>query len=138
MFAYFNWTHRKSIFFFLGDKIKEESKVELKDALIRKAKKIFLQLLECPICKEYMTPPIYQCVTGHTICNSCKVKLGKCGTCDENVEKTRNFTLEELSKKVELPPGDEKKNVKTGDAAVKRAPEENGTAETPAKVQKKE
>lgn len=115
--------------------VKEESKVEVKDALIRKAKKIFLQLLECPVCKEYMTPPIYQCMAGHTVCNNCKTKIGKCSSCDESIEKTRNFTLEELSKKVELPPGDDKKAVKA-DATAKRSVEENGT-ESPAKIQKK-
>lgn len=120
---------------FFPDKVKDE-KVELKDALIRKAKKLFLQLLECPVCKEYMSPPIYQCATGHTVCNPCKTKLGKCSTCEDPIEKTRNYTLEELSKKVELPTGgDEKKGVKN-DLGTKRSPDENG--ETPAaKLQKK-
>lgn len=109
--------------------------MEVKDALIRKAKKLFLQLLECPVCKEYMGPPIYQCSSGHTICNSCKTKLGKCSSCEDPIEKTRNFTLEELSKKVELPTGDDKKAVKN-DVGVKRAPEESN-GDTPTKVQKK-
>ncbi|XP_023014612.2 uncharacterized protein [Leptinotarsa decemlineata] len=90
-------------------KDKDDSKVEVKDAIIRKAKKILLQLLECPFCKEYMSPPIYQCLTGHTMCNTCKSSLSKCSTCDADIEKTRNYTLEELSKKVELPQGDDKK-----------------------------
>lgn len=117
------------------EKVKDE-KVELKDALIRKAKKLFLQLLECPICKEYMSPPIYQCTSGHTVCSSCKTKLGKCSSCEDPIEKTRNYTLEELSKKVELPSGgDDKKNVKN-DVGAKRGSEENG--ESPAtKVAKK-
>lgn len=117
------------------EKVKDE-KVELKDALIRKAKKLFLQLLECPICKEYMSPPIYQCTTGHTVCSACKTKLGKCSSCEDPIEKTRNYTLEELSKKVELPSGgDDKKNLKN-DVGAKRASEENG--ESPAsKVPKK-
>lgn len=117
-----------------ADKVKDE-KVDMKDALIRKAKKLFLQLLECPVCKEYMSPPIYQCKTGHTVCNDCKTKVGKCSTCEDPIENTRNYTLEELSKKVELPTGDDKKGIKN-EVGIKRAPEENG--ETPAtKVQKK-
>lgn len=111
--------------------------MELKDALIRKAKKLFLQLLECPVCKEYMSPPIYQCTTGHTICNSCKVKLGKCSACEDPIEKTRNYTLEELSKKVELPSGgDDKKNIKN-DIGGKRGPEETNGDTPSAKIQKK-
>ncbi|KAG5866861.1 hypothetical protein JTB14_008768 [Gonioctena quinquepunctata] len=111
---------------------KDDSKVEVKDAIIRKAKKILLQLLECPFCKEYMSPPIYQCLSGHTMCNTCKVALGKCSTCDSNIEKTRNYTLEELSKKVELPQEDKKPKIEGG---VKRSSEEI-ESESPVKVQK--
>lgn len=111
--------------------------MEPKDAIIRKAKKLFLQLLECPVCKEYMSPPIYQCTTGHTICNPCKTKLGKCSSCEDPIEKTRNYTLEELSKKVELPSGgDDKKGIKN-DVGAKRAPEESNGETPAAKIQKK-
>lgn len=84
-----------------------------------------------------MSPPIYQCTTGHTLCNTCKTNLGKCASCDGVIEKTRNYTLEELSKKVELPTGvDDKKGIKN-DVGAKRASEENN-GDTPAtKVQKK-
>lgn len=117
-------------------KIKEEPKPQVKDAIIRKAKKIFLQLLECPLCKEYMSAPIYQCLSGHTICNVCRPALEKCSTCEERIEKTRNFTLEELSSKVELPISDEKKiKAETG---TKRPSDElnNTNGDVPVKVQK--
>ncbi|VEN61370.1 unnamed protein product [Callosobruchus maculatus] len=114
------------------EKVKDETKIEMRDALIRKAKKIFLQLLECPLCKSYMAPPIWQCLTGHTMCNNCKPKQEQCSTCNEKIENTRNYTLEELSKKVELPSENEKK------FAFKRNsddPEVNGSPAS--KVQKK-
>ncbi|XP_057655753.1 uncharacterized protein LOC130893538 [Diorhabda carinulata] len=114
-----------------GDKPKEEVKHEIKDVIIRKAKKIFLQLLECPICKIYMSPPIFQCLSGHTICNSCKTIKIECPTCQESIQNTRNFTLEELSLKVELP--DEKK------LNSKRNYEKNGDTDAedpPMKAQK--
>ncbi|XP_072382344.1 uncharacterized protein [Diabrotica undecimpunctata] len=116
-----------------GEKPKDDSKIEVKDAIIRKAKKIFLQLLECPCCKEYMSPPIYQCLAGHTVCNVCKPTYEKCPSCEELIQKTRNFTLEELSKKVELPADDKK--VKP-DTSLKRAAEENGNADNQAKIAK--
>lgn len=118
-----------------GDKPKEEPKAEVKDVIIRKAKKIFMQLLECPFCKQYMSSPIYQCLSGHTICNSCKSTMPKCPTCQEPIQNTRNFTLEELSKKVEIP--DEKK-VKP-EMNSKRSSERNGDTDAedpPAKVSK--
>lgn len=79
-------------------------------------------MLECPICKGYMSPPIYQCLGGHTFCANCKTKNETCSTCKEKIENTRNYSLEELSKKVELP-SDEKKVVKA-ETPVKRSAEE--------------
>lgn len=93
-------------------------------------------MLECPICKEYMSPPIYQCLTGHTVCNICKPKKETCATCNEKVENTRNYSLEELSKKVELPTENEKKAAKA-EAAVKRTAEEAEINGGTPKVQKK-
>lgn len=65
--------------------------------------KILRQLFECPICKDYMVPPIHQCVSGHTLCNACKAKLEKCPSCEGKIEDTRNYTLEEVAEKAELP-----------------------------------
>lgn len=31
--------------------------------------------LECPVCKDYMTPPIHLCVTGHSFCEMCYQEL---------------------------------------------------------------
>lgn len=65
--------------------------------------KILRQAFECPICKDYMVPPIYQCVSGHTLCNACKAKLEKCPSCEAKIDETRNLVLEEVAEKVELP-----------------------------------
>ncbi|KAJ8981960.1 hypothetical protein NQ317_002134 [Molorchus minor] len=117
-------------------KEKVEPKEDMKDVLIRKAKKIFLQMLECPICKEYMSPPIYQCLSGHTLCNACKAKSEECSVCRAKIEATRNYVLEDVSKKVEVPQFDEKKPKNEG--GVKRgSSEEVDGVDTPQKVQKK-
>ncbi|CAG9861356.1 unnamed protein product [Phyllotreta striolata] len=51
---------------------------------------------ECPICKEYMHPPIYNCSTGHTICRYCRDKLSTCPYCQAVVGRSRNFVLEDI------------------------------------------
>ncbi|RZC38978.1 Sina, MreB Mbl, and/or zf-C3HC4 2 domain containing protein, partial [Asbolus verrucosus] len=53
--------------------------------------------LECPVCFEYITPPIYQCVTGHSICADCKRQISKCPTCKAEIKNTQNFTLEKMA-----------------------------------------
>ena len=48
------------------------------------SKKI-LSLLECPVCYDYITPPIKQCIKGHLVCSSCYQKLTNCPTCREEL-----------------------------------------------------
>ncbi|KAJ8957884.1 hypothetical protein NQ318_001880 [Aromia moschata] len=122
----------------IKEEVKErDSKEDLKDSLIRKAKKIFLQMLECPICKEYMAPPIYQCLSGHTVCTTCKAKMDCCSTCQSKIENTRNFALEDVSKKVELPQFEDKKSLKNEGGVKRGSSEEVDGADCPQKVAKK-
>lgn len=51
---------------------------------------------ECPICQEYMSPPIYNCATGHTICKNCKDKLVFCPYCKALVGISRNYVMEDM------------------------------------------
>lgn len=53
--------------------------------------------LECPICYEYMMPPIWMCENGHSICSDCKPKLKNCPSCRRPFLTTRNLPLESLS-----------------------------------------
>ncbi|XP_063914515.1 uncharacterized protein LOC135130959 [Zophobas morio] len=55
--------------------------------------------LECPVCKEIMRQPIFQCLTGHSICQSCHKRLSVCPTCQEDFpeQHIRNFSLEALT-----------------------------------------
>ncbi|KAG5866860.1 E3 ubiquitin-protein ligase siah-1 [Gonioctena quinquepunctata] len=77
--------------------------ITILDAQDSPTDKIFRQLFECPICKDYMVPPIHQCVAGHTLCNVCKTKLEKCPSCEGKIEDTRNHFLEKIADTVELP-----------------------------------
>jgi E3 ubiquitin-protein ligase SIAH1 len=59
--------------------------------------------LECPVCLEYMLPPITVCENGHKICDYCKPKLRHCHTCRGPMLKVRSESLEHLAQQVELP-----------------------------------
>ncbi|XP_050295438.1 uncharacterized protein LOC126735479 [Anthonomus grandis grandis] len=62
-----------------------------------------LQYFECPVCKSFMKPPIFQCQSGHSICNTCKPRLEKCPTCRAAFGMTRNYSLEGLTAGVSYP-----------------------------------
>ncbi|XP_018563338.1 E3 ubiquitin-protein ligase SIAH1-like [Anoplophora glabripennis] len=62
-----------------------------------------LQELECPICTNYMSPPIRQCATGHSICEDCRRKLPKCALCQGVFTESRNISLEGLAVKMRYP-----------------------------------
>lgn len=62
-----------------------------------------LSELECPVCAEYMLPPIGLCENGHNICSNCKPKLKQCPTCRKPLLNIRNLALENLTRKMEYP-----------------------------------
>jgi E3 ubiquitin-protein ligase SIAH1 len=62
-----------------------------------------LEQLECPVCMEFMLPPITLCDNGHNICSSCKEKVHKCPTCRKPLLDTRNKALEKLATRIECP-----------------------------------
>jgi len=62
-----------------------------------------LMHLECPVCTEYMRPPIRLCANGHKICNICLQKVSYCPTCGEEFVNTRNLALEHVAGQVMYP-----------------------------------
>lgn len=82
------------------DEVNDEEEEELE---MSKEEEVIRQLLQCPNCQEYMQPPIYQCVTGHTICNKCKMTAEKCPTCQVEISNTRNYILEDVTNNLKLP-----------------------------------
>lgn len=64
--------------------------------------KNLIQEFECPVCQEYMFPPISLCSLGHSICSDCKSRLSKCPTCQSSYGNTRNYSLENMIQLVHL------------------------------------
>ncbi|XP_018563397.1 E3 ubiquitin-protein ligase SIAH1-like [Anoplophora glabripennis] len=62
-----------------------------------------LMELECPICTNYMSPPIRQCATGHSICEDCRRRLPNCALCQGVFTESRNISLEGLAVKMRYP-----------------------------------
>ncbi|CAH1114295.1 unnamed protein product [Psylliodes chrysocephalus] len=62
-----------------------------------------LEDLECPICCEYLIPPIRMCNTGHSICNQCREKISICPMCSSTFSTGRNVTLESVANKIKYP-----------------------------------
>ena len=64
---------------------------------------ILLSQLECPVCMDYMRPPITLCANGHNICNTCKQKVPHCPTCRQQFLNTRNLALEKAATELKYP-----------------------------------
>ena len=73
------------------------------DSQFTSVEQSLLSQLECPVCVEYMKPPIMLCANGHNICNTCKQKLSHCPTCRQQFLNTRNVALEALATEVKYP-----------------------------------
>ena len=54
-------------------------------------------LFECPVCFEYVLPPILQCQSGHLVCSNCRPKLSCCPTCRGTLGNIRNLGMEKVS-----------------------------------------
>lgn len=62
-----------------------------------------LSEVECPVCLDYMLPPIYQCLQGHSICSTCKTAVPTCPLCRTEIRNTQNFSLEKLTARMIYP-----------------------------------
>ncbi|XP_003792489.1 E3 ubiquitin-protein ligase SIAH1-like [Otolemur garnettii] len=60
-------------------------------------------LFECPVCFEYVLPPILQCQRGHLVCISCRRKLISCPTCRGPLGFIRNLAMEKLANSLPFP-----------------------------------
>jgi len=58
-------------------------------------------LFECPVCFDYVLPPILQCHAGHLVCSSCRPKLTSCPTCRGPLGgNIRNLAMEKVASTV--------------------------------------
>ncbi|KAM6224684.1 E3 ubiquitin-protein ligase SIAH2 [Rhynchocyon petersi] len=61
-------------------------------------------LFECPVCFDYVLPPILQCQAGHLVCNQCRQKLSCCPTCRGALTPSiRNLAMEKVASAVLFP-----------------------------------
>ena len=60
-------------------------------------------LFECPVCFDYVLPPIYQCDSGHLICTICRPKLTCCPSCRGPLGSVRNLAMEKVAETVKFP-----------------------------------
>ena len=54
---------------------------------------------ECPVCLDKILPPVYQCVNGHILCETCQEKVSHCPVCREkflNNERIRCLEVERI------------------------------------------
>merc|ERR1712128_74365 len=61
------------------------------------------QLFECPVCFDYVLPPIMQCNSGHLVCQNCQPKLTHCPTCRGQAPTIRNLAMEKVAATVYFP-----------------------------------
>nr|CAD7432580.1 unnamed protein product [Timema monikensis] len=66
-------------------------------------RKSVLSSLECPVCMEYIAPPITLCQNGHNICSCCRKKMFRCPVCEGQFLSVRNRALEDIAAAIEYP-----------------------------------
>jgi len=73
------------------------------DDLARALDESVLSDLECPVCMEYMVPPIQLCTNGHNICSKCRERVQCCPTCRASFSEIRCVALENIARKQKYP-----------------------------------
>ena len=68
------------------------------DDLSRALNEALLKEMECPVCMEYMVPPIKLCTNGHNICSKCRPRVSLCPTCRGSFSEIRNVALENIAR----------------------------------------
>ncbi|KAK6128756.1 hypothetical protein DH2020_037511 [Rehmannia glutinosa] len=60
-------------------------------------------VLDCPICLEPLSPPVYQCENGHIACASCSIKMrNKCASCCMPIGYNRCRAIEKVLESVRI------------------------------------
>ena len=73
------------------------------DDFSRSVDEALLRDLECPVCMEYMVPPIKLCTNGHNICSKCRERVQRCPTCRAGISEIRNVVLENMVRRQKYP-----------------------------------
>nr|CAD7457887.1 unnamed protein product [Timema tahoe] len=62
-----------------------------------------LSIFECPVCLEYIVPPLTGCENGHYVCDSCRPRVRCCPLCRGPIGESRNYRLEALAQELKYP-----------------------------------
>jgi E3 ubiquitin-protein ligase SIAH1 len=73
------------------------------DVKSRAVDEALLKELECPVCMQYMVPPIKLCTNGHNICSKCRERVQHCPTCRARFSEIRCLALENIARRQEYP-----------------------------------
>ncbi|XP_014257020.1 E3 ubiquitin-protein ligase Siah1-like isoform X2 [Cimex lectularius] len=65
--------------------------------------KAVLAALECPVCRDYVTPPIRLCLLGHMLCSNCRSRLVLCPECRGPLSNIRARGLESIAAVLNYP-----------------------------------
>ncbi|XP_036127013.1 E3 ubiquitin-protein ligase Siah1-like [Molossus molossus] len=60
-------------------------------------------LFECPVCFGSVLPPIFQCYSGHLLCNSCRPRVNCCPTCRGPLGRIPNLAMNRVADYVLFP-----------------------------------
>ncbi|KAI4308144.1 hypothetical protein L6164_031248 [Bauhinia variegata] len=63
-----------------------------------------IEVLQCFICYELLTSPVFQCKNGHSACSSCCSKVNKkCPVCSSSIGDMRNRAIEDVLESLMVP-----------------------------------
>ncbi|KAL9427741.1 hypothetical protein AB3S75_029842 [Citrus x aurantiifolia] len=61
------------------------------------------EVLDCPVCYEPLTIPVYQCGNGHIVCNHCCIELtNKCPSCRLPIGHSRSIAMEKVLESIQV------------------------------------
>lgn len=70
---------------------------------VKEFNQVLLRLLECPVCLEWMEPPMAQCRRGHLVCGGCRARLSACPVCRSMFSSVRNRAMEGVAEVLRYP-----------------------------------
>ncbi|XP_061377857.1 E3 ubiquitin-protein ligase siah-1-like [Danaus plexippus] len=76
---------------------------EIEPTTVKEFNQNLLRLLECPVCLEWMEPPMCQCRRGHLVCGRCRARLAACPVCRTTFSSVRNRAMEAVTELLRYP-----------------------------------
>ncbi|CAH0699801.1 unnamed protein product [Spodoptera exigua] len=88
---------------FQGVKRKRDDDENAEPYSVQEFNQSLLRLLECPVCLEWMEPPMSQCRRGHLVCGRCRARLASCPVCRTAFSSVRNRAMEGVADMLRYP-----------------------------------